>query len=419
MDAITKPQPVEKSSHLGFRVCSAEDTFDKIWPLRHQMGITRLGNITGLDKIGIPVYIATRPNSRMLSLSQGKGCRPIDAKVSALMESVESYHAEYITRPLKNSTYNDLAKNHPVADIGALPQYLEKPYEKNIETLWIEGFDILNKQPKWLPYESVHEDSTIPLPAGHGYFPTTSNGLASGNHPNEAIIHGFCETIERDSIRLWQLLPAEQQLATKIDLSTVNDRDCLELLENYKKNNILVGIWDMTSDTGIPCFLCRIISTEEPDKYTIRPASGMGCFPNKSIALRRALTEAAQSRLTFISGARDDIQKRHYKEFTDTDTYQLWHDVISAQPRGNGINYGNIFTHPHSSQEDLLGTLLNSIKKIGLSEVITVNLTKPHLNIPVFKTVVPGLEPPPVSPHVAAGKRARKIIENFAKELSS
>jgi ribosomal protein S12 methylthiotransferase accessory factor len=37
------------------------------------MGVTRIANVTGLDRIGIPVAIAVRPNSRSVSVAQGKG----------------------------------------------------------------------------------------------------------------------------------------------------------------------------------------------------------------------------------------------------------------------------------------------------------------------------------------------------------
>jgi len=58
-----------------------------------RMGITRLGNITGLDRIGIPVAVAVRPNSRSVSVSQGKGLELAQAMASALMEACEGFHA--------------------------------------------------------------------------------------------------------------------------------------------------------------------------------------------------------------------------------------------------------------------------------------------------------------------------------------
>src|SRR5687768_13787505 len=61
-------------------------TLALLLPHLPRFGITRLANVTGLDRVGIPVYQAIRPNSRGLSLSQGKGIDATAAKVSALME---------------------------------------------------------------------------------------------------------------------------------------------------------------------------------------------------------------------------------------------------------------------------------------------------------------------------------------------
>ena len=60
------------------------------------MGITRIANVTGLDRIGIPVVMVCRPNARSIAVSQGKGLDMDAAIVSGLMESAELYHAEQI-----------------------------------------------------------------------------------------------------------------------------------------------------------------------------------------------------------------------------------------------------------------------------------------------------------------------------------
>jgi YcaO-like protein with predicted kinase domain len=52
---------------------TSSETWAAVQPLLQEIGITRVGDITGLDRIGIPVWIAVRPNSRTLSVSQGKG----------------------------------------------------------------------------------------------------------------------------------------------------------------------------------------------------------------------------------------------------------------------------------------------------------------------------------------------------------
>ena len=82
----------------------------RVRPLAKQMGITRLGNITGLDRIGIPVAIAVRPNSRSVSVSQGKGLDLPQAMASALMEASEGFHAEELG-PVRRASYRDLARS--------------------------------------------------------------------------------------------------------------------------------------------------------------------------------------------------------------------------------------------------------------------------------------------------------------------
>src|SRR5262245_3363449 len=77
------------------RLTQPEATLKLVTPHLPALGITRLADVTGLDSIGIPVFCAIRPRGRLLQVSNGKGLRPIDARVSALMEAVEFYHFEH------------------------------------------------------------------------------------------------------------------------------------------------------------------------------------------------------------------------------------------------------------------------------------------------------------------------------------
>ena len=79
------------------------------------LGISRLADVTGLDRIGIPVVMACRPNARSLAVSQGKGLDRDAARASALMEAIELYHAERIASPLKLSSWNELRFSHSLA----------------------------------------------------------------------------------------------------------------------------------------------------------------------------------------------------------------------------------------------------------------------------------------------------------------
>jgi len=398
----TTPKGFTDSTH---RLVPPEQTLARVRPFLPVMGITRVANVTGLDTVGIPVVMVCRPNSRSVSVSQGKGFDLAAAKASGVMESIESYHAERIDLPLKLGSFEDLRYGNPMIEVGALPRFSDSRFTPFTQLLWIEGQDLMGGGPLWLPYELVHLNYTLPLPSGHGCFVASSNGLASGNHRLEAVSHGITEVVERDATTLWHLLDANGQKRTRIALDTVDDPCCRDLLDRYAAAGVLVGVWETTSDLGIPAFLCRILQDEGPPANTLRPASGMGCHPARGVALMRALTEAAQSRLTFISGARDDMGRDDYALFLERETYDAWRNSMDHD--GPRRPFSQVPTFEGASFEEDIAWQLERLRAAGIAQVAAVDLTKPEFGIPVVRIVIPGLEGLDHSPKFVPGTRAR------------
>ena len=98
------------------RICPPNDTLARVQPLLADMGITRIANVTGLDRIGIPVVMVIRPNARSVAVSQGKGLTLAAAKASGVMEAAELWHAEHITKPLKLASFEEMRREHQIAD---------------------------------------------------------------------------------------------------------------------------------------------------------------------------------------------------------------------------------------------------------------------------------------------------------------
>ena len=249
------------------------------------------------------------------------------------MESVESYHAERIHRPLLLGTYEELRYKHRLVDVAALSFTRDSPFHPDFRLLWIEGHDLLQDEPIWLPHELVHTDFTLPLPAGSGCFIKSSNGLASGNHVLEAISHGICEVVERDSLSLWHLHSQETRNQTRLDLDTVDDPDCRDLLAKFEQAKIAAAAWEVTSDVRLPVFMCVIKERADNPLRLLYASSGSGCHPDRTIALLRALTEAAQSRLTHISGARDDNFRSDYERGRSLDLLRSVQAEIETRGR--------------------------------------------------------------------------------------
>lgn len=394
------------------RLIPPEETVERARPLMPVMGITRIANVTGLDTIGIPVVMVCRPNSRSISVSQGKGMDLAAAKASGVMESVEGYHAEHITLPLKLASYEELRYTHHLVDISQLPRLAHGHFHPHLRLLWVEGYDLLHNERVWVPYEMVHLNYTLPLPPGTGCFIASSNGLASGNHLLEAISHGLCELVERDATTLWCLLDEDARNTTRLDLDSVDDPWCLELLDMYRLASICVSVWEMTSDVGIPAFVCLITERAVNPLRPIPLAIGSGCHPARQVALLRALTEAAQSRLTQISGSRDDLGRDHY---LGSFSPRIAEDSLKLmQIHGPLRNFRDVPTSEGATFEDDVAWELERLRAAGITSAIALDLTKPEFNLPVVRVVIPGLEPRDSPSVYVPGRRARALLEKLA-----
>ncbi len=376
-----------KQYRLGtHRTVSPQQTLARLDPHLREMGITRIANVTGLDDIGIPVVMVCRPNSRSISVSQGKGIELAAAKASGVMEAVETYHAERITLPLKLASFEELSHDHPMVDVATLPFSVEDRYRNDRALLWIEARNLMNDEPLWLPHELVHTDYTLPQPTGSGCFTANTNGLASGNHILEAIAHGIYEVIERDAITLWRL-QTRSVGGQPLDLDSVDDQSCRALLECFESAGVRVRVWDVTSDVDVACFFCLVMGKRADDT---EPEFGSGCHPVRQVALLRALTEAAQARTTFIAGSRDDFDAEIYSQAARARRRRACREWIDNQVPEQ--SFDNVPGYESDTLWDDISWTLDRLRAVGVDQVAVVDLSQDRFQIPVARVVIPGLE---------------------------
>ena len=390
------PKAFQRGTH---RIVEPSETLARYRPLASSMGITRLGNITGLDRIGIPVVAAIRPNSRSVSVSQGKG---LDlSQATALMEAIEGFHAEEVGEG-RRATYREIARDRDVVDPLILCM-TGRPFELDVPIPWLEGFDLLRHESCWLPAEIVHTDYTRPL---DGYFLAGSNGLASGNHLVEAISSAVCELTERDAVALWSASGIRARARRALDIASDDDPDCRALLAKYDRAGIDVRLWHVTTDVGIAAFLCDIRDPSADEPRRLRHFHGAGCHPDRVVALARALSEAAQTRLTYITGIRDDLLPVEYEEPTNADIVDALLDALCQESEPH------LFPQvPSFSADDMNRDLrweLEHLRSAGITRVIAVDLTRAEFGIPVVRVVIPGLEGDIRHPRYIPGPRARR-----------
>ncbi|RZN23280.1 YcaO-like family protein [Bradyrhizobium sp. Leo121] len=396
--------PVLKSFKRGtHRTTTPEETLARVAPAARRIGITRVGNVTGLDRIGIPVTVAVRPNSRSFSVSQGKGLDLSQALASAMMEAIELFHGEDLTERTVVASFRQLSEEARVISPASLCG-TGVPFPDRTEIAWIGGYDLLLREPCWVPWEVVHTDYTLPTSHSGEHFLSGTNGLAAGNHLAEAICSAICELVERDAVAGWHAQDIRARSRCRLDVGSIADEDCRRLLDQYERARIAPRLWDVTSDIGIPAFICDIPAAIDEPSEDLRRFRGAGCHPNRAIALARAMTEAAQTRLTYIAGIRDDLL-----DYTESAKDKLGAALLDALSRAAEARaFADL---PNFDSDDVTADLrwaLERLRTVGVERAIAVDLTRPDFGIPVVRMVIPGLEWDCTHPRYVPGFRARR-----------
>lgn len=411
MQLFGTEQSARKQFFCGtHRVRAPQETLADYGRFMPRMGITRLANVTGLDRIGLPVCVAVRPNSRALSTSQGKGETLEAAKVSALMEAIESWHGERIDQPVRVASYRELSQQALVAHPAELPLRADAPWADERPIEWIAGEDLFTHQPCWLPLDTVCT-SFVEGVGRRPLFVKSTNGLASGNHPLEAVVHALFEVIERDALTLWSLQPEAARREGWVDPSTVDDAPLQAVFATLQDKGIRMLLEDVTSDLGVPVFSCTLVDDPASAHWRAIPKIvGHGCHFDPVVALSRAVHEAIQSRVTVIAGSRDDLFPRDYLNAAGREDHaRLVEDARQARRP-----FRRADDAPQPAFEHDLQRLLDLLQARGIRQVVAVNLQRADIGIPVAKVVVPGLEPVR-TPWWQPGARARRLLE--AKEV--
>lgn len=401
-DLDIEPRPDART--YSDRVCAPEETFARVQPFLPAFGITRIARHTGLDKVGIPVWCAYTPNSRSIVVAQGKGLTDADARISAVMEALERAVAGQPAVATVVATADDLgASGRAVDTLDALIAAGRGDIRPDEAIEWVRGTDLFSGDDVFVPLEAVLLDRTR-----DSRFWMSSDGLASGNVLKEAILHGLLERVERDAHVLWRVSGAETRYRQCIAPEALGDPALDALVGRIHDAELDLRLFDITSDTGIPCFLAllgpRGAATAVGLRY-VEVTSGCGAHPSAIRAAIRAVTETAQSRLTYISGARDDVYREAFERPLPESTRRAFlavprTEAVQAPGTGGGV-------------DALLRHVIDCVERANAKPVIAVPLSHDDLPFSVVKVLAPALEHP-------EGERARRFgARALSKAISS
>ena len=366
-------------------------------PQLPDFGITRLARLTGLDEVGIPVWAAIRPNALTLAVSQGKGVDDAAAATSALMEAVEVATAE--RRDLRRLTLSSrmmAASGRRAAPLIELLRVDASPPTPDEPIDWIEGFDLIDDAPVWVPLDAVRLGEA----AAQARYWQSTDGLASGNVLWEAAFHGLCERVERDALTLWSLCDDSEVGDRCRDPRDFDDPELSALVVKIEAAGLRVRLFEISTDVAIPVYFATISPLADGDSTRWRHfdlQSGSGCHPDLARAAIRAITEAAQSRLTAISGARDDFDPDDYRARVALDLLPF----VRAEPSA-GASHNAATIEP----ADYIGHIASRLRAVGVGSAIVAPLEAGERGFAVAKTLVCDLETVPGARRFPLGRRA-------------
>jgi ribosomal protein S12 methylthiotransferase accessory factor len=369
-------------------------------------GITRIADITDLDRIGLPIYTAIRPTAEdgAVSIYGGKGITRDHAKASAMMEGFERYSAER-----HDSDETTIAT---IEEISALGEYinpeslnLPKDFKKeNLDSMkleWSLAKDIISNEDYYVPTNAVYH----PYVRGNdseSLFKSNTNGLASGNILEEAILHGIFEVIERDA---WSIFELTHKNYAQIDTDSIESDIVNDTIDRFESEGIKIKLMDFTADINVPTIAASADDTVTKDAGLL--TLGMGTHLDPEVAILRALTEVAQSRATQINGAREDTVRA---DFAREAGYERMKRINKFYFRDEDekISLSDIENKSTTSINKDLDIVMEELMANDIDKILYYDLTRPELDVSVVRVIIPEMELYALDPS-RAGYRFLKV----------
>ena len=369
-------------------------------------GITRIADITDLDRIGLPIYTAIRPTAEdgAVSIYGGKGITKDHAKASAMMEGFERYSAER-----QDSDESIIASLSEIEEFGEyinpkslnLPKEFEKKDISDLSLEWSKSIDIISNKEYYIPTNAIYHPY-ISKNDSQSLFKSNTNGLASGNILEEAILHGIFEVIERDA---WSIFELTHKNYAQIDISSIENEIIIDIIEKFESKGIKIKLMDFTADIKIPTIAASADDTITKDAGLL--TLGMGTHLDPEVAILRALTEVAQSRATQINGAREDTVRA---DFAREAGYERMKRINKFYFRDEEeqIKLSDIENKSTSSITRDIEIVKDELVSNDIQKILYSNLTRPELDVSVVRVVIPEMELYTIDPS-RAGYRFLKV----------
>jgi len=363
------------------------------------MGVTQVARVTGLDRTGVEVACAVRPGGHVLQVCNGKGLSYEDAAWGALLETAELWAAETVapdalvwgSRAELDGRMGTLWSAEALGSAGAL--VAPRLWSEDVRCAWREATELHSGAPVWVPAQGLHVPPSGSVALGPVAVAWTSNG--SGAHPDagQALLHALLEATERD--QLARALPDgwTEEVVQRRQLRASGLRAAAPAVEalatRLRVRGFAVYLFDVTpaprtpGAVGLPVGAAVLVDLDEgPVPLT----AGYACAMTREAALLKALLEAAQSRLTDIHGAREDVaaaDRGAARGFAEACAHVRPRRGVEAMP--------DLGAHARGAAPRRVRQVLARLGRAGFQRVAAVALDSPVAGLHVRRVVVPGM----------------------------
>lgn len=421
-----KPLPVVIGSRKkkfiadgGHRCVSPEETFERYkYHISPITGVVReLGKLSQNSNGLTPTYFAKHHFASMFDevrllqqnlggRSAGKGRTDVQAKASAFCEAIERYSGVFQGDEYRiKSSYQQLGDRaiHPNQCLnfsqnqyenriewntkcGSFFQRIPEPFDEMREIEWTPVWSFTHQEFKYLPTAYCYFG--YPQPAQPDCWADT-NGCAAGNTLEEAILQGFMELVERDSVALWWYNRISRP---RVDLESFDEQYFQYLVNYYRSINREIWVLDITSDLNIPAFaaISRRCDREVEDIIL-----GFGAHFDPKLAVQRALTEVNQLLPAVLTANADGTTQ--YASSADPPVINWWKTAtLENQPYlvpSSQIPPKVYSDYPCVDNEDLLDDIKlcqQIVEQKGMF-MLVLDQTRPDIGLRVVKVIVPGM----------------------------
>jgi len=158
------------------------------------------------------------------------------------------------------------------------------------------------------------------------------------------------------------------------------------LIARLTSAGVAMVLFDCTVDTDVPVYMAYLHDLRVQGLGIYR---GYGAHLDPEVAMVRAITEAAQGRVIYIAGSRDDVFRHSYVRLKQPDDNMMAPAMRSLPAT---VDVRQRASEATSTFEGDTQIAIRKLKEAGLRQAIVVDLSRPGMPFNVVKIVVPGLE---------------------------